>query len=187
MKITETDLDGVLIIEPDIYGDHRGFFYETYNRERYRKSGINYDFVQDNLSSSIKNTLRGLHFQITHPQAKLVQAVSGEIFDVAVDIRPDSKNFGKWTGVILSENNKKQFLIPEGFAHGFCVLSEMALFSYKCSNFYHPADEGGIIWSDPGICIDWPIETPILSDKDKNYKTLKELGPEQLYLPETNK
>lgn len=184
MKITETDLDGVLIIEPDVYGDHRGFFFETYNQERYKKAGINQNFVQDNLSSSIKNTLRGLHFQITYPQAKLVQAITGEIFDVAVDIRPDSKTFGKWVGVLLSENNRKQFLIPEGFAHGFCVISDTALFSYKCSSFYRPDDEGGILWSDPGIDIDWPVKTPILSDKDKNYNTLSQLTPKQLYSPE---
>ncbi len=186
MKITSTDLDGVLIIEPDVYGDHRGFFFETYNQKRYKKEGINQNFVQDNLSSSIQKTLRGLHFQITHPQAKLVQAITGEIFDVAVDIRPESKDFGKWTGVILSEKNKKQFLIPEGFAHGFCVLSQTALFSYKCSSFYKADDEGGIIWNDPDIGIEWPVSNPILSEKDKNFTTLNNLSKEQLYLPETD-
>ena len=184
MKITSTDLEGVLIIEPDVYSDHRGFFFETYNQKKYQKEGIVQNFVQDNLSFSKKNTLRGLHFQITQPQAKLVQAIQGEIFDVAVDIRMDSKNFGKWTGIILSENNKKQFLIPEGFAHGFCVLSETALFSYKCSNFYKPNDEGGIIWNDPDIGIKWPISDPILSEKDKNFSILKNFTRKQLYLPD---
>ncbi len=184
MNIISTSLEGVCIIEPDVFGDHRGFFFETYNQKRYKEKGVHHHFVQDNLSSSKYGTLRGLHYQVTRPQAKLVQAITGEIFDVAVDIRPESKTFGKWTGVVLSEKNRRQFLIPEGFAHGFCVLSETALFSYKCSDFYTPDDEGGIIWSDPDIGIEWPVQNPILSEKDGKYPILKTLGPDKLYLPE---
>ncbi|OQX23810.1 MAG: dTDP-4-dehydrorhamnose 3,5-epimerase [Desulfobacteraceae bacterium IS3] len=184
MKIITTALDGVLIIEPKVFADSRGFFMETYHQRRYNDSGISRIFVQDNLSFSVKGTLRGLHFQVRHPQAKLVQAIAGEIFDVAVDIRPDSPTFGKWVGVLLSEQNKRQLFIPEGFAHGFCVLSETALFSYKCSEVYAPGDEGGILWSDPEIGIEWPVKHPIISDKDKTYQRLSEYLPEQLFSPE---
>ncbi|MBU0995411.1 MAG: dTDP-4-dehydrorhamnose 3,5-epimerase [Proteobacteria bacterium] len=183
MNIIPTPLEGVLIIEPDVYHDQRGFFFETYQKERYQALGIVQDFVQDNISFSKKGTVRGLHFQITKPQAKLVQAITGEIFDVAVDIRPESATFGKWTGIILSEENRRQFLIPEGFAHGFAVLSDTALFSYKCSNYYKADDEGGILFSDPFIGIEWPVQNPILSGKDQKYPGLKDLEPEQLYLP----
>jgi dTDP-4-dehydrorhamnose 3,5-epimerase len=183
MNIIATSLEGVLIIEPRVFKDNRGFFLETYNQNKYQKSGINRLFVQDNLSYSIHGTLRGLHFQIKHPQAKLVQAIKGEIFDVAVDIRKDSPTFGKWTGTVLSDQNKRQMFIPEGFAHGFCVLSETAHFSYKCSDFYAPDDEGGIIWSDPDIGIKWPVKDPIISKKDKNYPRLCELLPKQLPIP----
>lgn len=186
MNVIPTPLSGVVIIEPDIYHDPRGFFFETYNQRRYEEAGIRHHFVQDNLSFSKKNSLRGLHFQIKHPQAKLVQAVTGEIFDVAVDIRPQSPTFGQWTGAILSEKNRRQFLIPEGFAHGFAVLSDTTLFSYKCSDFYAPHDEGGIRYSDPAINIQWPITDPILSDKDKGYPCLSELSPHQLVDMEKN-
>ena len=180
MNIITTSLEGVLIIEPRVFKDNRGFFMETYNQNKYQKSGINRHFVQDNLSYSRRGTLRGLHFQIRHPQAKLVQVITGEIFDVAVDIRKGSPTFGKWTGVVLSDQNKRQMFIPEGFAHGFCVLSETAHFSYKCSDFYVPDDEGGIIWSDPDIGIKWPVKDPVISEKDKHYPRLCELLPGQL-------
>ena len=143
MKIIQTSLKGVFIIEPDVFGDERGFFLETYNQKRYQKFDIPSIFVQDNLSFSAKNTLRGLHYQIKNPQAKLVQVIAGEVFDVAVDLRPDSETLGKWVGVHLSDKYRRQVYIPEGFAHGFCVLSQSALFMYKCSNFYDPDDEGG--------------------------------------------
>ena len=172
MNIITTALDGVIIIEPEVFRDNRGFFMETYSRAKYEEAGVVCDFVQDNLSYSVKGTLRGLHFQIKRPQAKLVQVVTGEIFDVAVDIRPGSPTFGKWAGVYLSEKNKRQLFIPEGFAHGFCVISETAHFLYKCSDFYFQHDEGGIIWSDPDIGIDWPVKDPIVSEKDKQLPRL---------------
>jgi dTDP-4-dehydrorhamnose 3,5-epimerase len=175
MIIKTTSLEGVLIIEPDIFRDNRGFFLETFNQNRYNEYGIGCTFVQDNLSFSVQGTLRGLHFQNQHPQAKLVQAVTGEVFDVAVDIRPVSNTFGRWEGIHLSDQNKRQLFIPEGFAHGFCVLSETAHFLYKCTDFYNPKDEGGIIWSDPDIAIDWPIQNPIVSDKDKQFPRFSEL------------
>jgi len=180
MKIITTSIAGILIIEPKTFQDKRGFFMETYNRNRYNASGINATFVQDNLSCSLKNTVRGLHFQIKHPQAKLIQVISGEIFDVAVDLRRGSATFGKWTGIHLSDENRRQAYIPEGFAHGFCVLSEFALFYYKCSDFYAPDDEGGIIWSDPDIGIEWPVINPIISEKDKQYQKLSRLNIDQL-------
>ena len=180
MKIITTPIEGILIIEPKTFKDKRGFFMETYNQDRYNAFGINATFVQDNLSYSLKNTLRGLHFQNKYPQAKLIQVISGEIFDVAVDLRPGSSTFGKWTGVNLSDENRRQMFIPEGFAHGFCVLSEFALFYYKCSDFYQPDDEGGILWSDPDIGIDWPVENPIISEKDKQNHKLSGLTVEQL-------
>lgn len=175
MKIIPTSLEGVLIIEPDIFRDNRGFFMETYNQIRYRECGIDEVFVQDNLSFSVQGTLRGLHYQIKHPQAKLVQVLLGEIFDVVVDIRPGSATFGKWASVHLSDQNKRQVLIPKGLAHGFCVLSETAHFLYKCTDFYAPHDEGGIIWYDPDIGIDWPVKDPIISKKDKQYSPLSDL------------
>jgi dTDP-4-dehydrorhamnose 3,5-epimerase len=180
MNIITTSIEGVLIIEPKVFMDNRGFFMETYNRNRYIKVGINTLFVQDNLSYSVWGTVRGLHYQIKHPQAKLIQVITGEIFDVAVDIRPGSPTFGKWTGVHLSDRNRRQLFIPGGFAHGFCVLSETAHFLYKCSDFFAPDDEGGIIWSDPDIDIDWPVEDPIVSEKDKQLQRLAELDPNQL-------
>ena len=180
MNIIPTDLEGVLIIEPDVFADPRGFFVETYQRRRYGQLGIESRFVQDNLSFSVKGALRGLHYQKKHPQAKLVQVITGEIFDVAVDIRPGSSGFGRWTGVTLSEKNKRQVLIPKGFAHGFCVCSETAHVLYKCSDYYRPDDEGGINWKDPDIRIDWPVKDPILSHKDRQFSFLRDLSPEQL-------
>ena len=176
MKIVATPLDGLVIIEPQIFGDSRGFFLETHHQERYHKAGINRIFVQDNVSLSVKGTLRGLHFQITKPQAKLAQALTGEIFDVAVDIRRDSATFGRWFGTYLSEKNKHQLFIPEGFAHGFCVLSESALFAYKCSEYYDPDDEGGILWSDQSLAIDWPVNDPIVSEKDSRLPHFSKLA-----------
>jgi dTDP-4-dehydrorhamnose 3,5-epimerase len=180
MKIIETPLAGLLIIEPRIFGDDRGFFYETHHRQRYRQYGIDRNFVQDNFSYSVKGTLRGLHFQIKNPQAKLVQALTGEIYDVAVDIRPTSATYGQWFGINLSEQNKYQLFIPEGFAHGFCVLSKSAHFFYKCSTYYDPQDEGGILWSDQTLAIDWPIKNPIISGKDCQFPELSDLTPAQL-------
>jgi len=160
---------------------------ETYHQKRFHDCDIHHVFVQDNLSCSVQNTLRGLHYQIKHSQAKIVHAISGQIFDVAVDIRTDSSTFGKWTGVYLSDQNMRQLFIPEGFAHGFCVLSKIALVSYKCSDFYNPDDEGGILWSDPNIEINWPIKDPIISEKDKTYPQLFELLPEQLPRPKNGR
>ena len=181
MKTIATTLEGLLILQPKVFADERGYFLETYHALRCREAGIATSFVQDNLSFSKKNVLRGLHFQISQPQAKLVQVISGEIFDVAVDIRPGSATFGKWAGVVLSEENKHQLLVPEGFAHGFCVLSEFARVAYKCSTFYNPGDEGGIHWADPEIGIDWPIKDPILSEKDRMLPRLSEITSAQLY------
>jgi len=175
MNITSTSLKGVLIIEPNIFEDNRGYFMETHHQERFQSAGLDATVVQDNLSFSKKGSLRGLHFQITHPQAKLVQAVTGKIFDVAVDIRPESPTFGKWSGALLSEENKRRLYIPGGFAHGFCVLSESAHVVYKCSDHYNPEDEGGILWSDPAVAIDWPVKDPTLSEKDRQYPCLTDL------------
>jgi len=180
MKILPTALDGVFIIEPVVYTDARGFFTETYNKERYRAAGIAQGFVQDNLSFSVKRTLRGLHYQYPHDQAKLVMVVKGEIYDTAVDIRRGSPHFGRWVGVHLSEENKRQVFIPEGFAHGFCVLSEIAIVTYKCSDLYHPDCEGGIIWNDPDVGIDWPVKDPLISEKDGRNGYLFRLGTEKL-------
>lgn len=167
----KTEIDGVYIIETGVFGDNRGYFMETYNYNDFKAAGLDMVFVQDNQSKSKKGVLRGLHFQKTHPQGKLVRVIKGEVFDVAVDIRKNSKTFKKWVGVTLSEENKKQFYIPEGFAHGFLVLSDEAEFCYKCTDLYHPEDEGGIAWNDPTIDIKWPIDgidQIILSEKDKN-------------------
>jgi dTDP-4-dehydrorhamnose 3,5-epimerase len=180
MKITPTSLPDVLIIEPRAFEDRRGFFMETYHQKRYGQMNIHAVFVQDNLSHSIQGILRGLHYQLHHPQAKLVQAVTGSIFDVAVDIRHGSPTFGKWVGANLTDENRHQIFVPEGFAHGFCVLSETADVVYKCTDFYAPGDEGGILWSDPGIGIDWPISDPQLSDKDSAYPCLRDVPREHL-------
>ncbi|GLC29734.1 dTDP-4-dehydrorhamnose 3,5-epimerase [Clostridium omnivorum] len=177
-KFTETEIDGVFIIEPAVFGDHRGYFMETYNYEDFKKAGLDMVFVQDNQSKSKKGVLRGLHFQNPHSQGKLVRVISGKVFDVAVDLRKNSKTYGKWTGEILSAENKKQFYVPQGFAHGFLVLSEEAEFVYKCTDFYHPECEGSILWNDPQIGIEWPVEgidEILLSEKDKNAKSLKDM------------
>ena len=180
MKTITTNLEGVLIIEPRVFIDSRGFFMETYQQKRYAEVGINHIFVQDNFSHSVKGVLRGLHYQLRRPQTKLVQVIKGEIFDVAVDIRYDSNTFGQWIGLHLSDKNRRQILIPEGFAHGFCVLSETADVVYKCTDFYVPDDEGGILWSDPGLNINWPVKDPFLSAKDSQYPYLRETSLEGL-------
>lgn len=175
MNIIQTELDGVLLVEPDVYGDQRGYFMETYSRKRYSYYNIMAEFIQDNLSFSGKGILRGLHYQLNYPQAKLVQVLKGEVFDVAVDIRVGSKTFGQWYGACLSECNRRQLYIPGGFAHGFCVTGDGALFHYKCSDYYHPEDEHGILWSDNGLNITWPCSDPVLSEKDQAYDMLKNI------------
>ena len=167
-------------MEPDVFSDERGFFLETWNSTRYEVAGIKGPFVQDNVSFSPKGVLRGLHFQYPQSQGKLVQVLSGEVLDVAVDIRKDSPTFGQWISEVLSDVNHRQMYIPSGFAHGYCVTSETAIFSYKCTDFYNPRCEGGIIWNDPDINIDWPMEEPILSPKDTDYPRLKDIRPEKL-------
>ena len=180
MKLVRTELEEVILIEPRIFVDPRGFFMETFHRERYEELGIREDFCQDNLSFSSRNTLRGLHYQYPNAQAKLVQVLQGEIFDVAVDIRRGSPSFGRAVGVTLSERNRHQMFIPKGFAHGFCVLSETALFAYKCSDFYTPDCDRGVLWSDPSIGIRWPVEEPLLSAKDQRLPLLNDIPSERL-------
>jgi len=176
MKVIDTEINDVKIIEPKVFGDERGFFLETFQAERYQEmAGIDLPFIQDNHSRSSKGVLRGLHFQKTRPQGKLVRVVRGEVFDVAVDIRKESPTFGLWSGAILSEENKRQFWVPPGLAHGFVVLSDLADFEYKCTDYYDPSDEGCLIWNDSSVNINWPIETPLLSEKDKAGQTLSEL------------
>lgn len=178
-KITKSEIEGVFTVEPTVFGDERGYFMETYNENDFKEEGIDLTFVQDNQSKSSKGVLRGLHFQYTQPQGKLVRVIRGEVFDVAVDLRKNSETYGKWVGEILSEENKKQLFVPKGFAHGFLVLSDEAEFVYKCTDFYNGEEEGGIIWNDPDIAIDWPLEgigeeNILLSDKDKLWKPMKE-------------
>ena len=180
MNVIETKLPGVLIIEPKVFGDARGFFMETYNQQRYHQAGITETFVQDNISSSRKNTLRGLHYQNPNPQGKLVSVLEGEVFDVAVDIRDRSRTFGEWVGVVLSSENKRQFYVPPGFAHGFCVTSETALFAYKCTDLYNASADGGVLWNDSDIGIEWPVDEPILSEKDRRAPRLKDVPRERL-------
>ncbi|MDV1074623.1 dTDP-4-dehydrorhamnose 3,5-epimerase [Klebsiella pasteurii] len=176
MQIIDTKIADVKIIHPKVFGDARGFFMETFEKKRYQEMlNIEFDFVQDNHSRSTKGVLRGLHFQTQHAQGKLVRVVRGEVFDVAVDIRPDSPTFGQWEGIILSEENKTQFWIPPGLAHGFVVLSDIADFEYKCTDYYNPGFEGCILWNDVDIGIEWPEKSPLLSEKDSQGKTLKEL------------
>ncbi len=171
----ETQIKGVYIIDTRLYGDERGYFCETYHERDFREAGLDYTFVQDNQSSSKRGVLRGLHFQKTHPQAKLVRVLRGEVFDVAVDLRKDSATYGQWVGVLLSAENHRQLMIPRGFAHGFVVVSEEAEFAYKCDDFYNPKDEGGIAWDDPDIAIDWPeVGALILSEKDKKHPYLSQ-------------
>ena len=173
MKVIKTKLESCLIIQPKIYGDERGYFCESYHAERYLKqAGIKESFVQDNRSRSTRNVLRGLHFQISKPQGKLVSVTSGEVFDVAVDLRKNSETFGQYESVILSGDNHLQFYIPPGFAHGFVVLSETADFQYKCTDYYDPNDESGLLWNDPSLNIEWPVLEPILSEKDKHQQSL---------------
>jgi len=174
MEFYETDLPGVIVVEPKVLGDQRGFFLETYRKHRFAEEGIDCDFVQDNCSRSAKGTLRGLHYQIENAQAKLVQAVRGEIFDVAVDLRRESAYFGRWVGVRLSEENRRQVFIPAGFAHGFYVLSETADVFYKCSNYYAPEHERTLLWNDPRVNVDWPLDgEPTLSEKDRRGRLLE--------------
>ena len=177
ITVTRCDIEGLCVIEPTVFKDERGYFMETYNYNDFKAEGLDMVFVQDNQSMSTRGVLRGLHFQKQFPQGKLVRVVRGKVFDVAVDLRSASKTYGKWFGVELSDENKKQFYIPEGFAHGFLVLSDVAEFTYKCTDFYHPGDEGGVIWNDPDIGIDWPLQEGvalIISDKDKKWQGFKE-------------
>ena len=180
VSFSKETLPGVIVIEPVVYRDNRGFFLETFHKGEYSEGGVDDVFVQDNHSFSTKSTLRGLHYQLKTPQAKLIYAVTGEIYDVVVDIRRGSPHFGKWMGVILSDENRKQIYVPKGFAHGFCVLSETADVIYKCSDFYSPRDEYGVIWSDPSIGIDWPVENPLLSEKDGKNPELNQIPEEHL-------
>ncbi|MDD6844858.1 MAG: dTDP-4-dehydrorhamnose 3,5-epimerase [Clostridia bacterium] len=173
IKVEKTPIEGLYVIEPTVHQDERGYFVETYNQRDFEEAGLYYTFVQDNQSMSVKGVLRGLHFQKEFPQAKLVRVIKGTVFDVAVDIRKNSPTYGKWYGVELSEDNKKQFLISEGFAHGFVVLSDVAEFCYKVTDFYHPGDEGGIAYNDPDIGIEWPVtDNLIMSQKDQNWPGL---------------
>ena len=180
MQVTKTPLPGAIIIEPKVFGDARGFFMETWQRDRYAESGLPETWVQDNLSQSRRGVLRGLHLQNPNPQGKLVTVLKGEVFDVAVDIRLGSPTFGQWAGVVLSGENKKQFYIPPGFAHGFVVTSEEALFSYKCTDFYEPKAEISLLWNDPDVGIDWPIKDPALSAKDVQGLRLKDIPKDKL-------
>ena len=185
-KKIETSIDGVYIIEPTVFGDSRGYFMETYSKSDFEELGLNYDFVQDNQSKSKKGVLRGLHFQKENIQSKLVRVIKGEVFDVAVDLRPNSETYGKWEGVILSDENKKMFIIPKGFAHGFLVLSDEAEFTYKCDDVYNSRSEGGLMWNDPDVGIDWPLrdmklEDLLTSEKDTKWPSLKELRKTNLF------
>lgn len=185
-KKIETSIEGVFIIEPTVFGDNRGYFMETYSKKDFEEIGLNYDFVQDNQSKSKKGVLRGLHFQKENSQAKLVRCIKGEVFDVAVDLRPGSKTYGKWEGVRLSEENKKMFMIPRGFAHGFLVLSDEAEFTYKCDDIYNPTAEGGLAWDDKEVAIEWPLENIdkdelLTSEKDGKWPTLNELRKTDLF------
>lgn len=177
ITVTPYDIEGLYVIEPTVFKDERGYFVETYNQNDMKEAGLDMVFVQDNQSMSTRGVLRGLHFQKQFPQGKLVRVVRGKVFDVAVDLRSDSKTYGKWFGVELSAENMKQFYIPEGFAHGFLVLSDEAEFCYKCTDFYHPGDEGGLAWNDPEIGVEWPLEEGvdlIISEKDQKWKGLKD-------------
>lgn len=177
ITVTTCEIEGLKVIEPKVFGDARGYFFESYNYNDYKAAGIPEVFVQDNQSASHRGVLRGLHFQKEFPQDKLVRVIRGEVFDVAVDLRKDSATYGKWYGVVLSEENKKQFFIPKNFAHGFLVLSDYAEFAYKCTDFYHPNDEGGLIWNDPDIGIEWPLQEGVelvFSDKDTKWPGIKE-------------
>ena len=180
MKVIETALPGALILEPQVFGDARGFFYESYNEAKYRAAGIDHRFVQSNVSRSARGVLRGLHYQWPHPQGKLVSVLEGEVYDVAVDIRRGSPTFGQSVGVMLTADNHRHFWIPEGFAHGFCVLSEFATFTYQCTALYDPKADAGIRWNDAALGIDWPLSEPLLSDKDGRTPLLEDVPPERL-------
>jgi dTDP-4-dehydrorhamnose 3,5-epimerase len=180
MKFIETSLPGCVVIEPQVFGDSRGFFYESYNEAKYRDAGIDRRFVQSNVSRSARGVLRGLHYQWPHPQGKLVSVLEGEVYDVAVDIRRNSPTFGQWAGVMLTAENHRHFWIPEGFAHGFCVVSEHATFSYQCTDLYDAKADGGVRWDDPAIGIDWPVSEPLLSDKDQKAPLLTDVPPDRL-------
>jgi dTDP-4-dehydrorhamnose 3,5-epimerase len=175
VKVTETEIPGVVLVEPKVFGDARGFFYESFQAQRYADAGIATHFVQDNLSRSVKRTLRGLHFQEPNPQGKLVSCLRGSVFDVVVDLRPGSKTFAKWYGAELSEDNHRQLWVPPGFAHGFCVLSDSADFFYKCTDYYRPEHDRGILWNDPDVGVKWPIDPPLLmSEKDLKLPRLRD-------------
>jgi len=180
MKITESKLSGVLTIEPKVFGDERGYFMESWQNQRYQDAGIEQQFVQSNVSKSEQGVLRGLHFQNPNPQGKLVYVLEGEVFDVAVDIRVGSPTFGQHESVLLSETNHKQFYVPEGFAHGFCVLSKTATFCYMCTNYYAASTEASLLWNDEALGIDWPLSSPKLSDKDSNALKLKDFDKNRL-------
>ena len=183
ITVTPCDIEGLYVIEPTVFKDERGYFVETYNQNDFREAGLDMVFVQDNQSMSVKGVLRGLHYQKEFPQGKLVRAVRGEVFDVAVDLRTGSRTYGKWFGVVISAENKKQFYIPEGFAHGFLVLSDEAEFAYKCTDFYHPGYEGGLAYNDPEIGIEWPVTEGmelIISEKDKKWGGFKDTFKFQL-------
>jgi len=180
MKVVETALPGCVVIEPAVFGDDRGFFFEAWNAERYGQHGLPAKFVQSNVSSSSRGVLRGLHYQWPNPQGKLVSVLEGEVYDVAVDIRRGSPTFRRWAAVVLSADNKRQFWIPEGFAHGFAVLSERALFSYLCTAPYDKAADAGVRWDDPALGIDWPVSSPLLSAKDEAAPRLADIAPERL-------
>jgi dTDP-4-dehydrorhamnose 3,5-epimerase len=181
MRITTCDIPGLLVIEPKVFGDARGFFMELWNQKNFREAGLDWNFVQDNVSFSRRGTVRGLHFQNPSAQGKLVFVLQGEVFDVAVDIRRSSPTFGRWHGLSLSSENKRQFFIPPGFAHGFAVLSETALFAYKCTEFYTPQHELAVAWNDPDIGIRWPLDRPQLSEKDGRAPRLKDMPRERLF------
>ncbi len=181
MKVQAMEIPGVLLFEPRVFGDERGFFMETWQRQRYAEHGVPEGLVQDNLALSRRGVLRGLHVQHPNAQGKLVQVLRGEVFDVAVDIRRGSPTFGRWAGVRLSGENRRQFWVPAGFAHGYCVLSDEALFAYKCSDYYHPENEFSVLWNDPAIGIDWPLAgDPLLSDKDRGAALLSDIDPDRL-------
>lgn len=180
MKIIETNLPGCVVIQPDVHGDARGFFYESYNAEKYKNAGLDLHFVQSNVSRSAHGVLRGLHFQNPKPQGKLVSVLEGEVYDVGVDIRVGSPTFGRWAAAVLSADNKRHFWIPEGFAHGFVVLSEFATFSYQCTSVYDRAADAGIRWNDGDIGIDWPVSAPLLSEKDSVAPFLRDVPHERL-------
>lgn len=180
MKVIQTTLPGTLILEPQVFGDDRGFFYESYHQARYKDAGVTGEFVQTNVSRSAKGVLRGLHYQWPNPQGKLVSVLEGEVYDVAVDIRRGSPHFGQWVGVMLTADNHRHFWIPEGFAHGFCVLSEFATFTYQCTSLYDPVADAGVRWNDADIGIDWPISHPLLSGKDGKTPLLKDIAADRL-------